>query len=252
MVRALLSIVAVLFCQATAIASFGVLYSFAGGNNDGAFPLDSLTLSGSTLFGMTGGGGPPTFAFNEGGGTIYQYDLNASKETMLYAFKGSTSDGGDPISSLTQSGNALYGSTNQGGAVPGGGSGAGTIVQYDIATHSESVLHSFSGGTGDGSLPTGPLTPANSVLFGTTTADGAGLSGTIYSYNTLTNAEYVVYALGRKPMTECDRSAPCCFRAQLSTVRPNAADHSALAQFTSTTSTPTLKRSSTHSTAARG
>lgn len=62
---------------ALAGTGYGVLYSFAGGEDDGAVPLGSLALTGSTIYGITtiGGSGPDL----DGDGTVFSY-LDATGE----------------------------------------------------------------------------------------------------------------------------------------------------------------------------
>lgn len=50
-----------------------------------------------------------------------------------------------------------------------------------IRAVTETVLHSFVGGTSDGSTPIGGLTKVGNVFYGTTVTGGSGDGGTIYS-----------------------------------------------------------------------
>ena len=59
-----------------------------------------------------------------------------------------------------------------------------------------SVLYNFAGGTADGASPYGSLTAVGSTLFGMTSAGGTGDYGTIFSFNTVNNAESVVHDFG--------------------------------------------------------
>jgi uncharacterized repeat protein (TIGR03803 family) len=95
-----------------------VLYSFAGGPNDGADPDgSSLILSGSTLYGMTYEGG----LFNQSQeGVVFEYDLTTDTEHVLHFFAGDPTDGGKPAGDLTLSGSILYGTTLQGGTTNAG------------------------------------------------------------------------------------------------------------------------------------
>ncbi len=90
-----------------------VLASFNGANGEN--PYGSLTLSGSTLYGMTydgGAAGGPDGSF----GTIFSIPVTGGTPTVLYSFDDGT-DGGSPNGSLTLSadGSTLYGMTFQGG-----------------------------------------------------------------------------------------------------------------------------------------
>ncbi len=161
-----------------------VLYSFAGGKNDGAIPLGSLILSGTTLYGMTDSGGA------NGKGTIFKFDTTKNAEKVLYSFAGGTNDGEDPIGSLTLSGTTLYGMTGMGGA-----NGNGTIFMFHTKTKVETVLYSFGSVTNDGAHPyDGALTLSGSTLYGMTQQGGANDVGTVFMFDTKTNVETVLYS----------------------------------------------------------
>jgi len=55
--------------------------------------MDSLILSGSTLYGMTSGGG------SDDAGTIFSIGTNGSNFKLLHSFTNSASDGNSPIGS---------------------------------------------------------------------------------------------------------------------------------------------------------
>ena len=71
----------------------------------GANPYGSLTLSGSTLYGMTSEGGA------YGAGTIFQINTDGTGYKVLYSFGSVANDGAYPYGSLTLSGTTLYGMT---------------------------------------------------------------------------------------------------------------------------------------------
>jgi uncharacterized repeat protein (TIGR03803 family) len=105
------------------------LHEFAGGANDGDSPLAGLTLSGSTLYGTTQGGG------DNGRGTIFSINTNGSGFTLLHEFAGGADDGslglfilGTPRAGLTLSGSTLYGATDRGGDF-----NFGTVFSIEIA-----------------------------------------------------------------------------------------------------------------------
>jgi uncharacterized repeat protein (TIGR03803 family) len=109
----------------------------------------------------------------------------ASKEKVLYAFKGGN-DGQEPESGLTldNSGN-LYGTTLQGGVGTGclGNSGCGTVFRL-TPEGQETVLHTFAGGT-DGAYPyIGVVIGQGGNLYGATEEGGSdqctGGCGVIY------------------------------------------------------------------------
>jgi len=152
-----------------------VLHTFTGGA-DGAHPYAGLFLDTSgNLYGTTNAGG----AFNYG--TVFELDSTGT-ETVLYSFTGLL-DGAYPYAGvvLDSAGN-LYGTTNAGGAFS-----HGTVYKVD-ASNSETVLHSFNGGT-DGAYPSAGLTlDAAGNLYGTANEGGAtgttGDDGTIFELNT--------------------------------------------------------------------
>ena len=92
-------------------SGFSVIKNFAGGANDGANPYGSLTLVGSTFYGMTYNGGASDK------GTLFKIEADGSGFSVLDSFSGGPTEGADPYSSLTLStdGNTLYGVTTKGG-----------------------------------------------------------------------------------------------------------------------------------------
>ena len=149
-----------------------VLHSF-GGTSDGADPTWSLTLSGTTLYGMTWQGG------TSGWGTIFKFDTKKNVETVLYNF-GGTSDGANPSTSLILSETTLYGMTCWGGA---GATyhGNGTVFAFDTKKNVQTVLYNFRG-TSDGTNPfSTSLALLGTTLYGTTSIGGASGAGTIFS-----------------------------------------------------------------------
>lgn len=100
-----------------------VLYSFAGGSSDGAYPEAGLTLGNDgNFYGSTYQGGPA------GLGTVFRITPNGV-ESILHNFAGGSSDGANPVANLVQAtdGN-LYGSTAKGGS-----SNDGTF--FEVALH---------------------------------------------------------------------------------------------------------------------
>jgi uncharacterized repeat protein (TIGR03803 family) len=142
-----------------------VLYSFQGGQ-DGARPLGALVRdSAGSLYGTTWEGG----AANNG--TVFKLDA-AGKETVLYAFKGTT-DGKWPLGALVlDSHGNLYGTTELGGDLSGCGTGGCGVVFKINASGGETVLYRFTGGA-DGSESAGNLVRDSAGnLYGTTGLGG--------------------------------------------------------------------------------
>jgi uncharacterized repeat protein (TIGR03803 family) len=114
---------------------------------------------------------------------------SASTPTVLYNFCSISGclDGSNPVGDLVQDENGnLYGITASGGASNLGtvfvlcapGAVAPTICM-GFGTWTETVLHSFAGGAGDGGLPLAGLVYDQSTgnLYGTTSAGGSGSCG---------------------------------------------------------------------------
>jgi uncharacterized repeat protein (TIGR03803 family) len=153
-------------------SEFKVLHHFA--STDGANPLASLVLDGSTLYGTTSLGGAHSK------GTIFKLNTDGSGFTNLHHFAGTGmgGDGENPTygSVLTLSGSTLYGATGLGG----GGilQGFGTLFKVKTDGTSYTVLHRFDGGSG-GASPRGGLVLKDGALYGTTGGGGLGY-GTVF------------------------------------------------------------------------
>jgi len=152
------------------------LYTFTGGA-DGSQPLASLIGDGlGNLYGTAsdGGSGP----FGEGHGVIFEVNIAAGQETVLYTFSGP--DGSTPSGALIRDteGN-LYGTTRLGGAF-----GYGTVFKLG-ASGGLTTLYSFTGGA-DGASPfAGLVSDGSGNLWGVTTAGGSAAAlagyGTVFA-----------------------------------------------------------------------
>ena len=171
-----------------------VLHSFAGGNNDGNFPLAGLVPDeNGNYYGTTQAGG--AYA----GGTAFKLAPHGM-ETVLHAF-GSGSDGLYPEATLiADKGGNLYGTTSIGGSGSCSGyygPGCGTVFKL-APDGSETVLYSFQGGS-DGEEPNAALiADGNGNLYGTTfigggTGCGGFGCGTVFEI-TSGGAEMVLYS----------------------------------------------------------
>lgn len=147
---------------------FSLLHSFAGGTNDGNQPRDALTLSGSTLYGMTSGGG------SSDKGTVFRMNTDGSGFGLLHSFAGGTDDGSTPLRSLTLSGSTLYGMTQY------GGNGYGTVFQINTDGNGFTLLHGFTSDSDDGRSPQGDVTVSGPTLYGLTYAGGRYSNGTAF------------------------------------------------------------------------
>jgi uncharacterized repeat protein (TIGR03803 family) len=128
-----------------------VLHAFSGA--DGAYPWAGLIFDATgNLFGTTENGGA------SGGGVVFELSPAGGKwnQKVLYNFTGG-GDGGSPTAKLTfdATGN-LYGTTEEGGDSSQCSDGCGTVFKLKLGSGgnwTESVLHTFSGGSGDGANP---------------------------------------------------------------------------------------------------
>jgi uncharacterized repeat protein (TIGR03803 family) len=107
-----------IFSIGTDGSAFTTLLSFNGTN--GASPYGALILNGSTLYGLTTGGGSI-------GGVMFSIGTNGSSFADLVSFGLSATPGAFPHGSLLLSNNVLYGMTNAGGKYS-----YGTIFSYSL------------------------------------------------------------------------------------------------------------------------
>jgi uncharacterized repeat protein (TIGR03803 family) len=179
------------FSAFPAFASETLLYSLHGGS-DGATPRAGLFADSSgNLYGTTISGGG-TGCGGQGCGTVFRIGTDGS-ETVLYSFAGG-SDGEFPEDRLIgdEAGN-LYGTTSQGGGNGCGGGTCGTVFKLTPGG-TETVLHSFAGGS-DGYFPiAGLVADASGNLYGTTAGGGADNKGTVFKIASGSGIESVLYA----------------------------------------------------------
>jgi uncharacterized repeat protein (TIGR03803 family) len=118
----------------------------------------------------------------------------AYKETVLYSFGATDSDGEYPYASLIEIQGTLYGTASGGGVYDGG-----VAFSVSAAGTSEQKLHDFGYGS-DGATPYASLTNVNGTLYGTTSAGGTSTGcGTVFSMS-MAGEEQVLYAfLGSRP-----------------------------------------------------
>jgi len=147
---------------------FATLHSFTGAS-DGAYPVGTLILSGSTLYGTTTGGG------NLGCGTVFELNTDGSGFASLAEFTGQ--DGNSPHGRLVLSGNTLYGTTGTGGSFD-----YGTVFKLNTDSSGWAVLKSFNGTNEGGAVDAG-LVMVGNTLYGRTAetvfrvnTDGSGFA----------------------------------------------------------------------------
>jgi uncharacterized repeat protein (TIGR03803 family) len=175
--------VGTVFAVNTDATGFRILHTFD--DPDGANPTFGLTLSGNSLYGAAFKGG------TNGNGTVFAVNTDGTEFTTLYNFS-LVADGGFPECSLVLSGNALYGTTLDGGTNAMEGGGGGTVFTLNTDGTGFSALYAFSATGGsppintnsDGANPSGGLILSGKTLFGTTTDGGTNSWGTVFAVNT--------------------------------------------------------------------
>ena len=147
----------------------------------GSEPLAGVTLSGSTLYGLTEFGGSHNwgalFTLNTNGGSfgdLYSFDTPAGNNVNVAGLY--------PQSHLVVSGTTLYGTAENGGA-----NAAGTAFAFDTGTGFK-ILHNFSspvnGTNSDGAYPFKGLVLSGNFLYGVTPYGGAKSNGVVYAVST--------------------------------------------------------------------
>jgi len=181
-----------------------VIHSFNG--EDGAY-FAYLTAFNGKLYGATEYGGGR--CGREGCGTIFSLTPSSGVETVLYSFRGGR-DGAAPAAPPVIQGQVIYGTTSGGGDLHcnNGEAYCGTLYTFDLASHKETVVHGFTGGSG-GAYPHSALSAVGDEMYGTTldggiSSDYSGycggssyICGTIFSYLPKTKRFAVVHQLRR-------------------------------------------------------
>jgi len=136
-----------------------ILHSFAGGTNDGAYPMGGLLEDAAgNLYGVARAGG------STGNGVVFKLSPDGT-ETVLHSFLGPPGDGATPMGTLIQDGSGnFYGTTQNGGANSGG-----TVFKLS-PTGIETILLSPGGPSSiDGRSPqSGVIMDPDGNLYGTT------------------------------------------------------------------------------------
>jgi uncharacterized repeat protein (TIGR03803 family) len=164
-----------------------VLHSFGNGS-DGSGPMAGLIVDGAGNFYGTTEYGGIHFTCPGGGGCGAVFELSPREgggwtETVLHSFGGGN-DGFSPVAALVmdRAGN-LYGTTFSGGIHNNCEDGCGTVFELsprEGGGWTETLLHSFGGGT-DGYYPAGVLIlDGGGNLYGTTGNGGIHGLGTVF------------------------------------------------------------------------
>ena len=163
--------------------TFTILYSFTGAADGGNPSAGMVFDADGNLYGTTLGGGHAGCS-NGTCGVAFQLSPGSGgwSETILYAFTGG-SDGGNPIGGLIfDAAGKLYGTAEAGGVSCGHSFGCGVAFELSpgIGGWTETVLHSFQGGT-DGYYPVAALVfDAHGHLYSTLANGGTYGSGSVY------------------------------------------------------------------------
>jgi uncharacterized repeat protein (TIGR03803 family) len=147
---------------------------------DGAYPYAGLVLKNGILYGTTRYGGASNL------GTVFSITQKGA-ETVLYSFKGGSTDGSYTYAGVVfdKSGN-LYGTNYSGGIA-----NAGTVFELTPGGV-ETVLHSFVRDGADGINPYASLIFDKGNLYGTTLQGGPANIGTVFEI-TPAGVETVLY-----------------------------------------------------------
>jgi uncharacterized repeat protein (TIGR03803 family) len=135
----------------------------------------------------------------------------AWNQSVLYSFKGGSSDGAWPYSKLIMNNSgALFGTTVEGGIGNCGNlgyTGCGTVFELTKSggIWTEKLIHGFAGGTKDGANPLGGLIidTKTGILYGTTSTGGAHQAGTIFAATA--GSESLLYSFCRRKDCEDGR-----------------------------------------------
>jgi len=143
------------------------IHSFDG--TDGQSSEAGLLQANGNLYGTTEFGGA------DRQGTLFEV-TKAGSESILHSFT-LGGDGGDPVSPLIADAQGnFYGTTADGGADINGG-----IAFMYSPDGTETVLHNFTGGAGDGARPLSAVCrDAQGNLYGTTLEGGPANLGIVY------------------------------------------------------------------------
>jgi uncharacterized repeat protein (TIGR03803 family) len=165
-------------------------YAFSGGT-DGSAPGQGVILDQiGNIYGTT------SDYLSSSYGTVFKIDTTG-KKTTLHTFNGINSgDGSLPQGLVADAAGNLYGATAAGGSscpdVPA--AGCGIVFKLDH-TGKETVLHRFTGATGDGAAPYCTLVlDKKGNLYGTTSLGGAQDVGTVFKVSTKTRKETILYS----------------------------------------------------------
>jgi uncharacterized repeat protein (TIGR03803 family) len=139
------------------------------GIGKGAFPIGSVTISGTILYGMTCNGG--TYDY----GVVFRINTDGTGYTKLLDFDG-INYGAYPTRGFVMSGSVLFGTTSSGGVYSDG-------VVFRINTDGSGYLKLLDFNGPNGSNPWSTPNLSGSTLFGTTYSGGSNSKGVLFKIN---------------------------------------------------------------------
>jgi uncharacterized repeat protein (TIGR03803 family) len=152
-------------------------------NVDGAAPRGRLAFTSNALYGIT------SSADTSGVGGVFKINPDGMGFTNLLGFSfinGNATNGANgatSFSSLTPSGNTLYGTTKNGGT-----NTTGTVFAMNTDGSGFTILHTFgqlvSDTNLDGAYPYAGLLLSGGLLYGTCSQGGTNGSGTVFALST--------------------------------------------------------------------
>jgi autotransporter-associated beta strand protein/uncharacterized repeat protein (TIGR03803 family) len=172
-----------------------VQFTGSGGTASGVDPNGGLTLSGTTLYGMTEAGGANSH------GNVFSVGVNGKNFVNLLSFTGTNSgplSGETPNGDLALVGNTLFGMTN--GMNNSTANGYGNLFSVGTDGSNYQNLVSFTGGSGTaaGEDPQGRFTLGGTTLYGPVSNGGSQNNGLLFSNSTAgTNYQKLVGFTGQ-------------------------------------------------------
>ncbi len=157
-----------------------ILFSFNDSN--GAKPTGHfIEATNGLLVGHTALGG------TYGNGTIFYYNINTGKDSVLVNFNGAA--GKQPRGLMQANNGLIYGTTYL-----GGDSNWGALYSYDLVSRTYSVVFSFSGKNGmyPSSDASALLQATNGLIYGIAQMGGTNNNGLLYSYNLNTGKDSIL------------------------------------------------------------
>jgi len=179
----------------TSGGNHSTLYAFPVPNS-GTYSPNGLILDGNTLYGTTASGGQQ-FMGGSGGGSLFSLTA-AGVEKQVYAFCGCIDNLGY-FEGIQPNGLILSGSNFYGTTFTNGQNSSGTVF-FVQANGNGGVVYSFGATAHDAQHPVGNLIPVQgnneTTFYGVTQGGGTNGTGTVFSVNSVSGAESILYNFG--------------------------------------------------------